>query len=67
MAIEIGGTTHITNTTVHEFKCLRCNHLWLPRKIGAEPQTCPKCHSAYWNLPRTRPKRDKKAIVVPSK
>ena len=34
-------------------KCLRCKHQWVIR--GAEPKTCPKCNSPYWNKKRTRP------------
>ena len=31
-------------------KCLRCNHEWQPRQ--EEIVQCPKCKSAYWNVPR---------------
>ena len=30
--------------------CLRCNHKWLPRQD--EIVQCPKCKSAYWNVPK---------------
>ena len=33
-----------------KFKCLRCGHEWIPRKI--EPKKCPKCNSPYWNKPK---------------
>ena len=34
-------------------KCLRCNHTWYQR-TPAKPRICPKCKSAYWNVPRKR-------------
>lgn len=41
---------------VNAFKCLRCNHEWIPRveleelKNGIKklPRICPSCKSAYW-------------------
>jgi Zn finger protein HypA/HybF involved in hydrogenase expression len=34
--------------------CLRCKWDWQPRKIneGKKPRLCPKCHSAYWDVPK---------------
>ena len=35
------------------YKCLRCNHIWKPRKVNGKervPIVCPKCHSPYWNI-----------------
>lgn len=29
-------------------KCLRCRHVWFPRK-ESEPVVCAKCKSPYWN------------------
>ena len=37
-------------------ECLRCGHKWLPRKIE-RPRLCPKCHSAYWDVPRKEKKK----------
>lgn len=43
------------------FRCLRCEHEWLPRKTlqGDDPpegdqipRVCPRCKSPYWNRPR---------------
>ncbi len=34
------------------FKCLRCNHEWIPRS-EQKPTVCPKCNSPYWDKPRT--------------
>ncbi len=34
--------------------CLRCGHDWIPRT--ERPETCPKCHSAYWHRPRKEDK-----------
>jgi len=30
------------------YKCLRCNHEWIPRK-DETPVVCSKCKSPYWN------------------
>jgi len=30
--------------------CLRCGHEWEPKL--EEPRQCPKCKSAYWNVPK---------------
>jgi hypothetical protein len=39
--------------------CFRCAHKWLPQLIGLAglPVVCPKCHSAYWNRPRSHDNR----------
>jgi len=39
--------------TVMGFRCDRCGHEWIPRGGSEEePRLCPKCHSAYWNVPK---------------
>ncbi len=39
--------------TVMGYRCERCNYEWIPRgESDAEPVTCPKCRSPYWNKPR---------------
>lgn len=48
---------------VWAFRCERCGHEWLPRKLWQEgdslPTVCPKCKSPYWNKPRQdAPKED---------
>ena len=37
---------------VPRFKCLRCNHEWMPRS-EQKPTVCPKCNSPYWDKPKT--------------
>ena len=34
-------------------KCVRCGHLWKPRKDGT-PLRCAKCRSPYWNRLKVR-------------
>jgi hypothetical protein len=34
------------------FRCVRCEHEWVPRDIKQEPKVCPKCKSPYWNTER---------------
>ena len=34
------------------FRCERCSHEWVPRDRTKDPTVCPKCKSAYWNIPR---------------
>ena len=43
-----------------QFKCLRCDYEWNPRKKGKTPKVCPRCKSYEWNKPRVRPARNKK-------
>lgn len=35
---------------VPKLKCKRCDYSWVART--AEPRSCPKCKSPYWNKPR---------------
>jgi predicted Zn-ribbon and HTH transcriptional regulator len=37
--------------TVDGFSCERCGHKWIPKKKD-HPHVCPKCKSAYWDIPR---------------
>ena len=44
---------------VFKWKCTRCDHEWLPRKVDdngepVKPRFCPDCHSLYWDTPRVR-------------
>ena len=40
------------------FKCERCGHTWAPRQALDSkepvpiPKVCPKCKSAWWDVPR---------------
>lgn len=43
------------------FSCYRCGHKWVPNQlIPAEtkdyspPKVCPKCKTAWWNVPREK-------------
>ncbi len=38
---------------VPRLNCFRCGHIWIPRKHG-NPKQCPKCHSPYWNKPKSK-------------
>jgi DNA-directed RNA polymerase subunit RPC12/RpoP len=35
------------------YRCLRCNHLTVPRN-GDRPKRCGKCKSPYWDKPKVR-------------
>ena len=45
---------------INAFKCLRCEHEWIPRvelsqlagELKDKPRICPHCKSAYWDLER---------------
>ena len=39
-----------TKITKYKLKCQRCGGEWIPRKDDV--RQCPKCKSAYWDLPR---------------
>lgn len=30
------------------FKCVKCDHEWLPRVIGRKPVQCPRCKTYKW-------------------
>lgn len=35
------------------YRCLRCNHEWLPRTSNKQkPKVCAKCKSYLWDTPR---------------
>lgn len=34
------------------YKCLRCNHVWIPQKKNKVPVECPLCKSEYWYTKR---------------
>ena len=41
------------------YRCVRCEHEWVPRQKGQVPLVCPSCKSPYWNRPRRgKKKRD---------
>ena len=50
---------------VNAFKCLRCEHEWIPRvelsqlegELKQKPRICPSCKSAYWDLERKEKKK----------
>jgi NAD-dependent SIR2 family protein deacetylase len=48
--------------TFKGFKCERCGHIWAPRQAldseepTARPKVCPKCKSAWWDVPKKAPK-----------
>lgn len=58
---------YIIKKEVNAFKCLRCNHEWIPRVsmqelegiIKDKPRICPSCKSPYWDIPRKDKKEDK--------
>jgi predicted Zn-ribbon and HTH transcriptional regulator len=49
MAREMQSTQ--IETTIQTYKCLRCGHVWVPRK-KEKPRVCPKCKSPYWDKPK---------------
>jgi hypothetical protein len=53
----------LVKVTAWGYRCLRCEHEWIPRGLdqapgkrppdqAEEPRVCPKCKSPYWNRPR---------------
>lgn len=47
---------------VEGYKCLRCNHEWIPKK-KEYPKVCPNCHSAYWDTPKKNKNTKNKSKV----
>lgn len=37
-----------TEIKLPTFTCLRCGHIWIPRKTDY-PRMCPKCKSVLWD------------------
>lgn len=46
--------------TIHELKCERCGHYWLPRH-PEPPKVCPVCKSDKWREPREHKSNNRKA------
>jgi predicted Zn-ribbon and HTH transcriptional regulator len=39
------------------YRCERCGHEWVKRsKHTRPPLVCPKCKTAYWNIPKKEEK-----------
>ena len=53
--------------TFKGFRCERCGHIWAPRQALdstdplQRPKVCPKCKSAWWDVPRKKQSGDGKA------
>jgi predicted Zn-ribbon and HTH transcriptional regulator len=39
-------------------ECQRCHYRWIAR--SEIPAYCPKCHTAKWNIPRTKDEKGRK-------
>lgn len=37
--------------TIQACKCLACEHVWIPRKLGSVKKRCPRCQCADWDNP----------------
>ncbi len=59
LATKRRKTRRVSKVMLPGFRCDRCQHEWLPRDKSKDPLVCPKCKSAYWNTPRTRPQKVK--------
>ena len=44
--------TNRTDERVTFIECRRCGHEWIPRKNDV--RQCPKCKTAYWELPKSK-------------
>jgi DNA-directed RNA polymerase subunit RPC12/RpoP len=48
--ISIMGRVPIT---IMGYRCERCGHEWIPKgNLDKQPRVCPKCKSAYWDIPK---------------
>jgi hypothetical protein len=58
---------YLLRKNVNAFKCLRCNHIWIPKvdmkeletEIKIMPKTCPNCKSPYWDSKKKKTKDGK--------
>jgi Zn finger protein HypA/HybF involved in hydrogenase expression len=41
----------------YRYMCERCDHIWTPRIEVS--RICPKCKSAYWDVPRQSKKGER--------
>ena len=49
--------------TVKGHKCERCGHEWISKsKKRKVPILCPKCKSAYWNIPKKQQEKTEEKI-----
>jgi len=44
--------TLVPKIQIWGFRCERCSHEWVARDRTKDPTVCPRCKSAYWNIPR---------------
>ena len=55
-ASETHSLVAMGKVKVDAYQCERCGHVWLPREATKrehrDPVICPKCKSAYWDIPR---------------
>ncbi len=47
---------------IYQCICMRCAYRWFPRSERA-PVMCPKCRSAYWNIPRKAKQSEEKTTA----
>lgn len=49
-------------TPGYDCRCMRCGHEWRTKHPGVWPKVCSKCRSGYWDVPRTRPVKERVGV-----
>lgn len=57
MSYTTGKVAAMPKVKLWGYRCLRCEHEWLPRDKSQQPKVCPKCKSPYWDTPRKSDRR----------
>lgn len=52
MVITDIATHKAPTATMQGYKCLRCNHIWIPKNKSKVPEMCPACKSSSWHSKR---------------
>lgn len=54
MVIEDVKSYKVPTANMTGYRCLRCNHTWIPHVKNSVPELCPKCKSARWHTARKK-------------
>lgn len=47
--------------TVMGYVCERCSYQWIPKNPDVRPRVCPRCKSAWWDVPLSPEQQQRRA------